>query len=454
MYIDDAWVKGSSYQDCYDSVGKATSLFSQMGFIIHPDKSHPMPSQQATLLGFIVNSFTMLITLPMDKTDSALRDCHKIFHKRKITVWDVAHIIGIFISLLPVCPLGRAHYRSLEIIKLTALKESGKDFESMCTLTDYARTDVQWWIKHLPHAVTPIRRGKPDMVLHTDASDYGWGAYFKGVHALGKFTHEQKEMCINSKETIAMYNGYCSFEPYMLGSHLLVRSDNTTAIAFFRDIGGLLSPVHDHFARKLWDRAAKANVWLSVSHIKGSDNFQADLASRLFNDRTEWSLPQLTFMKIAQRFRCSTIDMFATMLNHKLKRYVSWFPDPKCMEVDAFSISWQGEYPYLYLPFNLTYRCLEINQDQEIDKAIIVFPLWPNQQWFPQLLRMLVTPSSATATQESTTLPSMGRPIKSQDPNKTATAQNSSTRSGGCLRSQLEMEGISPAITAHISRGL
>ena len=52
------------------------------------------------------------------------------------------------------------------------------------------------------------------MVLYTDASDYGWGAYFQGVRAQGKFSPEQADLCINSKEIIAMYNGAASFEPF------------------------------------------------------------------------------------------------------------------------------------------------------------------------------------------------------------------------------------------------
>ena len=99
-----------------------------------------------------------------------------------------------------------------------------------------------------------------------------------------------------------------------------------------------------------------------VSHIKGETNYQADLASRLFNDRTEWTLPQQAIVRIVEIFGCPTIDLFATMLNHRTKRYVSWSPDPKCTEV--FSISWADEFPYLFLPFNVIYRCLQIIEYQ------------------------------------------------------------------------------------------
>ena len=128
-----------------------------------------------------------------------------------------------------------------------------------------------------------------------------------------------------------------------------------------------------------------------MAHIAGADNFQADFANQVFNDRTEWALPQYIFDKLVCRFSCPTIDLFATQLNRKLKRYVSWFPDPTSTEVGAFSIEWTHEFPYLFPPFNLIYRYLKTIQQQKVEKALIVFPFWPNQPWYPQLLTMLIS---------------------------------------------------------------
>ena len=35
------------------------------------------------------------------------------------------------------------------------------------------------------------------------------------------------------------------------------------------------------------------------------------------------------------------IDLFATRLNSKLPKYVSWKPDPGSVSIDDFSISWK-----------------------------------------------------------------------------------------------------------------
>ena len=106
MYIDDGWVKGNTYSDCYDSICTAMALYSKLGFIIHDKKSHPMPSQVVQILKFCVNSLTMLVMLPLDKEQTAIAECHRLLNIKTTSIRDVAHIMGLLISLFPACSLG------------------------------------------------------------------------------------------------------------------------------------------------------------------------------------------------------------------------------------------------------------------------------------------------------------------------------------------------------------
>ena len=125
MYIDDGWVKGHNFETCKQAVCMAMALFSKMDFIIHPEKSRPVPSQQVQILGFIINSVSMLITLPQDKLYSPFIILSHFWYF--LSSIYLAQVIGIMISLLPACPLGRAHYRSLKMIKLVVLHCKGMD---------------------------------------------------------------------------------------------------------------------------------------------------------------------------------------------------------------------------------------------------------------------------------------------------------------------------------------
>ena len=57
---------------------------------------------------------------------------------------------------------------------------------------------------------------------------------------------------------------------------------------------------------------------LSISHLPGKLNTEADKASREFhNSNTEWSLDQTAFNELKLKLGEPDVDMFASRLNHK-----------------------------------------------------------------------------------------------------------------------------------------
>ena len=145
-------------------------------------------------------------------------------------------------------------------------------------------------------------------------------------------------------------------------------------------------------------------MWISATHLPGTENVDADFESRPFNDRTEWSLNENIFTEIVQLFGRPDIDLFASRLNNKCKRYVSWYRDPHAEHVDAFSISWHDTYSYIFPPFSLLGRCVQ-KVRQEKAKAIMVVPVWPIQAWFTNLLKLLVKPVLLPKMERSVSLP-------------------------------------------------
>ena len=375
IYIDDGWVKGNTSMQCLHNIIVTMKLFAKLGFLLHKEKSVPLPSQQVTILGFDIDSVTMLITLGDEKTQKAITLCGDLLNATTCPIRYLAKVIGTLISLLPACPWGRAHYRTLETIKLEALTLHKYNWEAKCSIYGQARKDLQWWICTLPTTAAPITRNKPNMTLYSDSSDFGWGAYFQNMYAQGRFLPEESHLHINSKEVLAAYYGIKSFLPYFQHNHLLLRSDNTTTVANVRDMGTLISPIRDLYCRRIWQEMYQKDIWLSVNFIPGCDNWHSDLASRVFNDRTERALPAPVFLKLAERFGCPTVDLFASRLNKKLNRYVSWIPDPYCIEVDAFFFDWSEEFPYIYPPFNLLNRCVKKIWEDRVRRAIFIFPV-------------------------------------------------------------------------------
>ena len=58
-YIDDSYLQGDDVKSCKDNVLAAHSRFTNLGFLPHEEKSVVEPTQELTLLGFVLNSLTM-----------------------------------------------------------------------------------------------------------------------------------------------------------------------------------------------------------------------------------------------------------------------------------------------------------------------------------------------------------------------------------------------------------
>ena len=81
--------------------------------------------------------------------------------------------------------------------------------------------------------------------------------------------------------------------------------------------------------------------------------------------------------------------MFASRLNHKVDKYVSWKPDPQAFAVDALTHNWSCLKFYAFPPFSLIGRILH-KMEEDLAEGILVIPCWTTQAWFPQAMRMLV----------------------------------------------------------------
>lgn len=165
--------------------------------------------------------------------------------------------------------------------------------------------------------------------------------------------------------------------------------DNTTAISYINNMGGITSIKCDKLAEEIWFWCMKRELWLSVWHIPGKDNLTGDNLLRKFDDQIEWMLSKSVFNRIMSKWEQHEIDLFATRLNKQIDIHCSWHPDPDARYVNAFSFSWTNMYGYTNPPFSLIERVVrKICQDQT--DCVLVTPVWPTQPWFNCVLEILV----------------------------------------------------------------
>ena len=135
-----------------------------------------------------------------------------------------------------------------------------------------------------------------------------------------------------------------------------VLSDNQTAVSYLRNMGGTHSWDCFEIAREtlLWCKAR--GISLTVTHLPGKQNVEADLASRHFHDDTEWSLDTHVYNSLIPKWGKPEIGLFASRLNAKLPCCAAWKPDPSAYSIDAFTLDLSVyKLVYCFLPFSVVY---------------------------------------------------------------------------------------------------
>ena len=132
-------------------------------------------------------------------------------------------------------------------------------------------------------------------------------------------------------------------------------------------------------------------------HLKQSSpyprqiQYLADRLSRLDRPvRTEWSLDQTVANSVFQMLKFPNVDLFATRFIHKLPLYVSPVPYSHALAVDAFSMNWNYLHAYAFPPTILIPSVLEKIRHYQC-RIVLIAPFWPQQLWFSDFLKLLVS---------------------------------------------------------------
>lgn len=389
-FLDDFLCIGNSFNNCIDNIETTRDLLLKLGFLINEDKSHTYPKKICLFLGFQFDSIKMSLTLPNDKKERIKLFTNKLLKTKKCTVRKFASYIGLLTSACPAVRYGWVYTKMFEREKFLALNYSNNYNKSM-TLSDHLKEDFIWWRDHIDHAGCSFMTKDYSLVIFTDASSTGWGATSNDETAHGHWNHSQLLLHINTLELLAAFYGLKIFASRLSNCNILLRIDNTTAIAYINKMGGIQFTHLNKIARDIWQWCEKRNLHIFASYIQSSMNIVADFESRQkINTDTEWELADYAFRQITIYFETPEFDLFASIQNHKCQRYASWKLDPNSEIIDAFTFNWKNLYFYAFPPFSLISKVLhKIKCDKAI--GIVVVPYWPTQPWYPLWTNLLIS---------------------------------------------------------------
>ena len=173
IFLDDMLVMAQMGKELESRIQSIVYLLQQLGFRINWEKSIIVPSQVIQYLGFMVDSRQMMLSLLEEKINTIVTSCQAAILKKRVSVRDLARLIGrttLAVLLAPLC------YRGLQALKIKAFATS-QSFETEVDLDRTSLEELEWWVREVRHwNGRPIQAPQPDLVIETDASLLGWGA--------------------------------------------------------------------------------------------------------------------------------------------------------------------------------------------------------------------------------------------------------------------------------------
>ena len=388
-YLDDLLIIGKDKREAEEAYQNAKSLMESLGFVINLEKSQAIGTQKMEFLGFIIDSVSMTFRLPQDKVKDIRQKCRCALQDPRLTIRELAHLIGTLVATRLAVTPAPLHYRSLQALKIRELFHH-PSYESKVLLERQSQMDLEWWVNHLKdHNGSPIHLPPPEMIIESDASNTGWGAHWNNQKTGGQWSARESRLHINAKELLAAFLSLQTFAKDKTGIHVRLRLDNLTAVYYINKMGGTHSRELMEITAQVWEWSIPRNIMISAEHLPGRLNTTADHESRLKGDSSEWMLDPAVFHQIMEALGLCQIDLFASRLSAQLPRYMSWRPDPGSIATDALSQPWMEIRGFAFPPFSLIGRCLSKVKREKVSELILVAPVWPTQPWFAVLLLIL-----------------------------------------------------------------
>ena len=391
-WIDDFLLASSSLSKSREHAFFAIRTFEELGFLPNIEKSQLEPSQKICHLGLVWDSVQYSVSIPLDKIVGVRSKC-QVALSYSVTVRFLTSILGSIEYFKWGFPFAALHYRRLQRFVNSCLSR-GLSYDSYVVPSSAACIDIRWWSS--VGDSLPFRSLSPFVAtqeLYCDASLTGWGSWTsEGKEAFGAWSAEEAVLHINVLEGLSVLFAFKCFYKSTYNSSILVRSDNTSVVAYINKQGGTGCSSLCDIALELWDFCVSRNISISASHLSGVKNVRADKLSRMEHSDHSYFLCQDVFDAVADTLDFSlAVDCFASRLNFKIPKFISHYYDPLSFWVNAFSLAWSDKV-YLFPPIPVIHRVLDKFMADGTGRGLLICPYWPSQSWYPTLLNLLIAP--------------------------------------------------------------
>ncbi|KAG1133073.1 hypothetical protein G6F38_013256 [Rhizopus arrhizus] len=209
-YLDDWILAANSKQLAIQQAQAVLALLQQLGWIVNYKKSVLTPTQQLEHLGFLLNTRTMMASLPLKKLRDIRRSIKQILDKPSRQTPRTVHSLTMRIqaATFAIFP-ARLYTRHLLYFKNQVVK-SDADWDRLRPLDQASKEELRWWYDNLKkwngRSLLP---STPTQTIYVDASNTGWGCSLGKQRAHGYWAPEEAAQSINWRELKATTQPAC-----------------------------------------------------------------------------------------------------------------------------------------------------------------------------------------------------------------------------------------------------
>ncbi|KAL6475051.1 hypothetical protein MHYP_G00160910 [Metynnis hypsauchen] len=215
-----------------------------------------------------------------------------------------------------------------------------------------------------------------------------WGATLMGRAVNGMWPPQLSQAHINYLELLAVFLAVKHFRKLLQGQHVLIKTDNSTVVAYINRQGGTRSLRLHRLTRKLVLWCGTRFLSLRATHVLGILNRGADLLSRGNPLYRDWRLHPQVVAQLWQRYGQAALDLFASREKAHCPLYFSLLDGNAPLGVDALAHPWPNILLYAFPPLSLISPTLVRVRDQGLS-LILIAPHWPSKHWVAEIVQLL-----------------------------------------------------------------
>ena len=206
----------------------------ELGLTVSEGKSVLIPCTRIEFLGFILCSESMTVRLTQKRCQNILDLCNQLKNKKRTTIRFFAKVIGKLVASEPGVEYAMLYIKPLEVVKDRELKIHKGNFDCFMKIPAIVYTTLEWWLENRSSCFKKISHGKPHLVLYSDSSNLGWGAYNKtlDIKTGGDWSVQEQKLHINILELKACKLALFTFCKNEHNIHVQIFLDNSTFKCF------------------------------------------------------------------------------------------------------------------------------------------------------------------------------------------------------------------------------